>query len=191
MSQVPYVVCGGPKLQPADSPSADLPQFGESLVILEFLVDTFPEAKLLPTDPFQRAKARLFYRAVEETYRSAFREIFFKQAPKEVLYDAVEHMQGLLPPSGGFAVGEWSIADAAFLPNYLRMLAILELNHAMSQFAPGAAAEMVATLRESPRFARMQKYVEESMARSSVKKTWDPVSPIFVPRSALSVRLRC
>ena len=32
------------------------------------------------------------------------------------------------------------------------------------------------TLRESPRFARIRTYIEESLARPSAKKTWDPVS---------------
>ncbi|KAM5541841.1 hypothetical protein V8D89_004570 [Ganoderma adspersum] len=176
-AKFPYLVYGGPKLQPGDSPSPDLPQLGESLVIAEFLADTFPEAHLLPADPFLRAKARLFYRAMEEKYGPAFVGFFFKQAPKEDLYAAVEHIQGLLPPATGFAVGaQWSIADAAFLPAYLRTLAILELNPELSKLAPGVAAEVLATLRESPRFARIRTYFEESMARPSAKKTWDPVS---------------
>ena len=175
MPQVPYLVYGGPKLQPGDSPSPDLAQLGESLVNLEFLADTFPEAKLLPAEPFLRAKARLFCHAVDEKYNAAFNEVFFKQAPKEDLYAAVEHMQGLLPPAGGFAVGEWSIADAAFLPILLRTLVVLELNPAMSQFAPGVPAEVLTTLKEAPRFARIQKYLEENLARPGVKKSWDPV----------------
>ncbi len=162
-------------MQPGDSPSPELPQFGESIVILEFLADTFPEARLLPSDPFSRAKARLFYHAVEEKYSPAFIGFFFKQTPKEALYDAVEHIQGLLPPTG-FAVGDWSIADAVFLPTYLRLLAILELNPAISRLAPVTAAEVLATLKGSPRFARIQKYFEDSMARPSAGKTWDPVS---------------
>ncbi|PIL28229.1 hypothetical protein GSI_09641 [Ganoderma sinense ZZ0214-1] len=180
IAQVPYLVYGGPKLQPGDAPSPSLPQLGESLVILEFLADAFPSARLLPSDPFLRAKARLFCRAVEEKYNPAFMGVFFKQAPKEDLYAAVEHIQGLLPPDSGFAVGgEWSIADAAFLPGYLRTLVILELDPALSRFAPGAAAEALAELREAPRFARMQRYLEESMARPSAKKTWDPVRSVL------------
>ncbi|KAI1785067.1 hypothetical protein LXA43DRAFT_900544 [Ganoderma leucocontextum] len=172
VAKVPYLVYGGPKLQPGDSPSPDLPQLGESLVILEFLADTFPEARLLPSDPFLRAKARLFCRAIEEKFMPAFVGFFFKQAPKEPLYDALEHIQGLLP-STGFAVGEWSIADAAFLPLYLRALTMLELNPAM--LALESAAEVSATLGGSPRFARIRKYLEENMARPSMAKTWDPV----------------
>ena len=88
--QVPYIVYGGPKLEPGDSPSPDLPQLGESLVIAEFLADTFPSARLLPATPFIRAKARLFSRAVEETYSPASIGFVFKQTPKEELYAAVE-----------------------------------------------------------------------------------------------------
>ena len=165
---------GGPKLQPGDSPSPDLPQLGESLIILEFLADTFPVARLLPSDPFLRAKARLFCRAAEEKYLVAFGGFFFKQAPKETLLDAVEHIQGLLPPTG-FAVGDWSIADAALLPFYLRTLTLLEVNP--PTLAPDNAAEVFATLTGSPRFARIRKYLEDNMARPSAAKTWDPVRP--------------
>ncbi|KAM5541866.1 hypothetical protein V8D89_004595 [Ganoderma adspersum] len=174
VAKVPYLVFGGPKLQLGDAPSPDAAQLGESMVILEFLADTFPEARLLPADPFLRAKARLFCRAVDETYTPAFVGFFVKQAPKEDLYAAVEHIQGMLPPTG-FAVGEWSIADAAFLPLYLRTLIVLEINHARAKLAPGLAAEVLATLREAPRFARTRAYLEESMARPSAQKTWDPV----------------
>ena len=168
---------GGPKLEPGDAPSPDLPQLGESLVIVEFIADTFPEARLLPADPFLRSKARLFYRTLEEKYAPAFVGFFFKQAPKEDLYAVIEHIQGLLPPTTGFAVGDqWSIADAAFLPVYLRTLAILEVNPELSKLAPGVAAEVLKTLKESPRFARIQTYVKENMVRPSAKKTWDPVS---------------
>ena len=168
---------GGPKLQPGDSPSPNLPQLGESLVIVEFLADTFPEAQLLPADPFLRAKARLFYHAMEEKYVPAFRGFFFQQAPKEDLYAVIEHIQGMLPPTTGFAVGDqWSIADAAFLPWYLRTLVILEINPEVAKLAPGVAEEVLATLRESSRFARIRAYLAESMARPSAKKTWNPVS---------------
>ena len=168
---------GGPKLQPGDAPSPDLPRLGESLVILEFLADTFPEARLLPSDLFLRAKARLFCRAVEEKFIPAFIGFFLKQAPKETLYDAVEHFQNLLPPTG-FAVGEWSIADAAFLPFYLRTLAVLEVN--LASLVAGSAAEVSAMLSGSPRFARIRKYLEENMARPSAAKTWDPVRLILL-----------
>ncbi|PIL28230.1 hypothetical protein GSI_09642 [Ganoderma sinense ZZ0214-1] len=153
-AKVPYLVCGGPKLQPGDAPPPDVPQLGELLVILEFLADAFPSARLLPPNPFLRAKARLFCRAVEEKCYPAFRAVFFKQAPKEDLYAAVEHIQGLLPPDSGFAVGEWSTADAVFLPVYLRWTTL------------------------------MQRYLEESMARLSAKKTWDlaSVKPKLVRR---------
>ena len=102
--------------------------------------------------------------------------MFFQQAPKEDLYAAIEHIQGMLPPTTGFAVGDqWSIADAAFLPWYLRTLVMLEINPALAKLAPGVAAEVLATLRESPMFARIRTYLKESMARPSAKKTWDPV----------------
>ena len=50
------------------------------------------------------------------------------------------------------------------------------------RLAPGLAAEVLVTLRESPRFARIRTYIEESLARPSAQKTWDPVSSLVFLR---------
>ncbi|TBU57115.1 hypothetical protein BD310DRAFT_968332 [Dichomitus squalens] len=168
-AKVPYLVYGGPKLHPGQSPSPDLPQLGESMVILEFLADTFPKAQLLPSSPFLRAKARLFYKAVEEIFVPALIEVAYKKGPGETLYKALEHIQSLLPPTG-FAVGDWSIADAAFWPVYLQAFVLLELKP--PTLAPGSE-EVLETLQNSPRFARLRTYVEENMTRPSATKRWN------------------
>ena len=163
---------GGPKLNPDESPAPDLPQLGESMVILEFLADTFPEAHLLPSSPFLRAKARLFYRAVDEALLPAFAGFFYQQGPKEAIYDALERIQSLLPPTG-FAAGDWSIADAAFVPIYRHLLLVLELNP--PTLASGTAEEVLGTVQKSPRFTRLRKYMEENLARPSTTKGWNKV----------------
>ena len=159
-------------MNPDESPAPDLPQLGESMVILEFLADTFPEAHLLPSSPFLRAKARLFYRAVDEALLPAFAGFFYQQGPKEAIYDALERIQSLLPPTG-FAAGDWSIADAAFVPIYRHLLLVLELNP--PTLASGTAEEVLETVQKSPRFARLRKYMEENLARPSTTKGWNKV----------------
>ncbi len=182
--QVPYLVYGGPKLNPGDAPSPDTLQLPESLVINEFLADILPSAKLLPADPALRAKARLFSQAVEAKVLPAFVGFFFKGATKETLLDELESMQRKLP-ADGYAVGEWSIADAAFIPFLMRIHAILNLDRHPPIMQEGAAKEVVEALR-SPRFARLHKYWSDNVARPSMAKTWDEVGPLVACRTVRS-----
>ncbi|KAI0699163.1 hypothetical protein C8T65DRAFT_729105 [Cerioporus squamosus] len=170
-AKVPYLVYGGPKLNPGDTPSPDTVQLPESLVINEFLADILPSAKLLPADPALRAKARLFTYAAEMKVRPAFVDFFFKGAPKETLLDALEDMQRKLPAEG-YAVGDWSIADAAFVPFLMRIHAILKLDRHPPLMQEGVAKEVLEALRSS-RFARLYKYWSDNVARPSMAKTWD------------------
>ena len=74
--QIPAITYGGPKGKP-DEPSPESFKLRESLVILEFLADLFPEAGLLPTDPVLRAKARLFANDVDAHVFEGFKAYFF------------------------------------------------------------------------------------------------------------------
>ncbi|RPD55605.1 hypothetical protein L226DRAFT_614759 [Lentinus tigrinus ALCF2SS1-7] len=168
-AKVPYLVYGGPKLNPGDAPSADTLQIPESLVILEFLADLLPSAKLLPADPALRVKARLFAQAVEPKLRPAFMAFFLQGAPQETLLEPLDSLQRMLPPEG-YAVGEWSIADAAFTPFLMRINAMLKIKPPTVQ---EGYLEQVTEALHSPRFERLQKYVSENIARSSMAKTWD------------------
>ncbi len=165
-------------MNPGDAPSPDTLQLPESLVINEFLADILPSAKLLPADPALRAKARLFIQAVEAKILPAFVAFFFQGKPKETLLDELEGIQNKLPAEG-YVVGEWSIADAAFTPFLMRIHAILKLDSHPPMMQEGAAKEALEALR-SPRFARLQKYMSDNVARPSMAKTWDEVSPLVV-----------
>ncbi|KAI9061581.1 glutathione transferase omega class [Trametes sanguinea] len=167
--KVPFLVYGGPKLHPGEAPSADAVKIPESRVILEFLADIFPTAHLLPKDPVLRARARLFITTVDTKLIKALVGFLFLRAPLEDLLAVFEELQAALPPTG-FAVGEWSIADACLIPVLLRVRSLLE--NAMGHYPAEVAKEGVDALR-SPRFARLQQYYEDVMARPSTAKTWD------------------
>ncbi|RPD55602.1 glutathione S-transferase [Lentinus tigrinus ALCF2SS1-6] len=169
-AKIPYLVYGGPKLKPDEAPSPDTVQLPESLVILEFLADILPSAKLLPADPAIRAKARLFIQAVETKLLAAFRGFFFKGGAPDIFVNALEDIQRMLPPSEGYAVGEWSIADAAVTPFLMGINTMLKMNPPTLQ---EGAAEQALEVLSSPRFARLQKYVHDNAARPSMAKTWD------------------
>ena len=174
--QVPYLVYGGPKLKPDEAPAPDTVRLPESLVILEFLADIFPSAKLLPTDPALRAKARLFIQAVETKFIPGFRDFFYKDNAVDAFLCVIEGLQRMLP-SEGYVVGEWSIADAAFTPFLMLVNALLNSNP--PNLREGVAQQVIEALH-SPRFARLDKYLSDNVARPSMAKTWDEVcSPLI------------
>ena len=156
----------------------------ESLIINEFIADLFPSAELLPTDPALRAKARLFVQTVDSAFLPAFVGFAFLGAPAEGLYAVLEKLQGLLPPEGGFVVGKWSLADAAFAPLIMRLETILSMN-VPTITPPGAAEKMLKTLR-SERFARLQQWKRDIVARPSMAKTYDEVCGSPVPRLSVT-----
>ncbi|KAH9900799.1 thioredoxin-like protein [Cubamyces lactineus] len=167
--KVPLLVYGGPKLHPDEEPSADSAKITESIVILEFLADIFPEAHLLPADPVLRARARLFCVAVDTKLVMPFLSFHFSAVPLEALLAVLEEIQAKLPPTG-FAVGDWSIADAAIAPLLVRLKTALKYN--LGTFTPETAKQGLAAL-ESPRFARLRQYYKDLVGRPSMSKTWD------------------
>lgn len=178
LPQVPYLVYGGPELHPDEAPSPDAVKIPESLVILEFLADLFPAAHLLPADPVLRVRARLFTTAVETELLPAQKGFFLMGGPPDAMLAALDALQARLPPTGFAAGPEWSIADAAVMPILLRLRMSVTLE--VGFFAPGAAPVVRAAL-ESPRFARLQRYIADNVARPSMAATWDEVSGCCSP----------
>jgi glutathione S-transferase len=64
----------------------------ESTLIMEYLEDAFPAARLMPADPYQRAVARMWMRKVDDlhpacstvTFAVAFRPGFLKLSPQQL-----------------------------------------------------------------------------------------------------------
>ncbi|KAI0366075.1 thioredoxin-like protein [Pilatotrama ljubarskyi] len=167
--KIPVLVYGGPKLHADEEPSPEAERLTESLVILEFLVDIFPEARLLPTDPVSRARARLFYETVETVTLQPFFRFIFLDAPAETVLSALETLQAMLPPSG-FVVGDWSIADAAFVAILIRLEVYLK--NGLGAYRPEVGKEALEAF-ESPRFARLRTYLEDNKARPSMAKAFE------------------
>lgn len=169
-SKVPAVAFGGPKV-PADQPAPESTKIAESLVLLEFVSDLYPSANLLPKDPVLRAKARFFIDAVSTRFNPAHGSVLRGNGSLEDLIKAFENIQALLPPAGGFAVGEWSIADAAWTPFVARMF--VALKNDLGTYPIGEGPKALETILSSPKLERFQRYWKEVSARPSFAATFD------------------
>ena len=170
--QVPAIAYGGPDVPP-DQPSPESVKLPESLVLVEFVGDLFPESGILPKDPVLRAKARLFIDAVSNKFTSGQFRLLHKAEDPQVLVEAYEAIQALLPPQG-FAVGEFSLADIAIAPFFARLELLLENDLGPWPAGKGEGPKILALLRE-PKFARINAYWEALKARPSFQATWDRV----------------
>ncbi len=172
--QVPAVAYGGPKV-PADQPSPESTKIAESLVLLEFLSDLYPDANLLPKDPVLRAKARFFIDAVSNKYNPGYFSYVVKgeEGGKEKLLKAIEEIQALLPAEG-YAIGEWSIADAALTPFLGRLLVSLESD--IGAYPEGEGPKTLNEIRQNEKFDRFNKYAQDVTTRRSFTDTFDKVS---------------
>jgi glutathione S-transferase len=171
---------GGPAAPP-ENPSPESAKIPESLVILDFIADLFPSSTLLPKDPVERAKVRLFIDAVSNKFYPAFAAVVFSsagdKAPEafENLFAGIKALQELLPAGGSFAVGnEFTLADISILPFVARGEVLL--SNDFGPYPEGEGRKAWEKLETDPSFARFMKYYKGLEERASFKKTFDAVS---------------
>lgn len=154
---------------------------------MEFVVDLHPDANILPRDPILRAKARFFIDAVSTKYIPAAYIAYIingEEGAREKLFKATEDIQALLP-SEGYAIGEWSIADAAITPFLARI--VVSLENDIGRYPEGEGPATLNDLRQSQKFKRFNKYLQDVTCRQSFTKTFDKASEcgkiafIYVP----------
>lgn len=173
-NQVPAIAYGGPDVPP-DQPSPDSVKLAESLVLLEFIADLYPNSTLLPGDPVARAKVRFFIDAVSTKIQSAWLAFVARGESPEGLFKAFEDLQALIVKEGGkFAVGsEFTIADAALLPFFARIE--VALSNDIGAFDAGEGTKALAVLK-GEKYAKIWAYFENLKTRKSFKDTFDAVS---------------
>ncbi|GJE93711.1 glutathione S-transferase family protein [Phanerochaete sordida] len=170
VGKVPAIAYGGPDV-PADQPSPESVKLNESLVLVEFIADLFPESGILPADPVLRAKARLFIDAVSTKFGPAQAAVLHNGADPEPLVQALEALQALLPEQG-FAIGEFSAADIAIAPFLAR--AELNLENDLGGYPEGKGeGQRILSLIRSPRLARWQEYSKAVQSHPAVASTFD------------------
>ncbi|VDB83125.1 unnamed protein product [Peniophora sp. CBMAI 1063] len=170
--QVPAIVYGGPHV-PTDQPSSESAKLTQSVVLLEFLADLYPQADLLPKDPVQRAQARFFVGKVNTLLEPAWEDFPQRDGSLAPFLGVLDTIESLLP-EGGFVAGSWSIADAAVAPFIGRAEVVLREDTGAWDSGEGLAAyEAVFKGHRSPRLAR---YWRECKERRSWKETFDETS---------------
>ncbi|KAI8364946.1 glutathione S-transferase [Blakeslea trispora] len=141
----------------------------ESMVILEYLVDCFPEKHLMPKDPLKRAEVRLgidyFFNKVALPYFGFFTNSKAKNARdmyEEAISKAFVGFESVLKKqssNGPYFLGnEFSVADIAIAPFLARILATNKyMGYSMN------------VVKESP---RLEEFIRGNISRPSVEKTW-------------------
>jgi glutathione S-transferase len=156
-----------------ENPTPESAKIPESLVLLEFVADLYPESGLLPKDPVERARVRLFIDVISNKLFAPYMAFFIRGEAPDDFIAAIAEVQELLS-SSGFAVGDhFTIADAALAP-FLGRWELL-LRHDVGKFAEGTGPRVHAVLFQSERFSRLQKYVANISSRQSFKNSFDPV----------------
>ena len=146
-------------------------KLAESVVLIEFIADLYPDADLRPEDPELCARARLFITLSHDTLHHAFRGFFFRGERIESILPSLEAFQALLAPSG-FAIGPWSMADAVVAPMIVRFMRLA--TYEIGKYPMGEGKRLLKALSE-PRFARFMRYYQNLWERPSVRTTWDEV----------------
>lgn len=85
---------------------------------------------------------------------------------------AIEYIQQILPEEG-YAIGKWSIADAAVIPFFARAEVLLKND--IGRYEEGKGKALWAKLETDPKYARFRKYLADVQARDSYKETFYPV----------------
>ncbi|KAJ7154513.1 glutathione S-transferase C-terminal-like protein [Mycena filopes] len=170
-SKVPAIAYGGPRV-PADQPSPASAKLAESLILVEFIGDLFPDSPILPKDPLQRARARFFIDVVSTKLLPAQFGVLNGRLPFTALYTVLEDIQALLPADKTYAVGnEYTVADIAIAP-FLGRLELC-LKHDAGAYEEGEGPKALEYITSSGRFARLVQYIEAITTRESFKTTFD------------------
>ncbi|KAG2360117.1 hypothetical protein BDR07DRAFT_1452125 [Suillus spraguei] len=174
--KVPVVTYGGPAVEP-DDPSPLSAKITESIVILEFLADLYPDSGLLPKDPVLRAKVRFFIDATSKHVKGRAQGFMRGSESYDNILKGYEFIQELLKEGSDFAVGDhYTIADA-YISAFLASLKIVIENDIGEEL-------------KGPKFAKFMKYVRRVLNRPSFKKSYDEESTIAYFKTSYTERVQ-
>ena len=148
---------------------------GESLIIVEFLADLYPQTGLLPQDPVQKAKARVFASLIDTVLVPAVRKPTFQGTGDFAeTYKAFDMLQSLLPDGAKYAVGdEFTVADVSAAPLF-GMIEVLFSND-IGRYPPADGLKAF-EVYSSSKYDKLRGYVKRVLEQKSGKKIIDAVS---------------
>ncbi|KAF7318426.1 Glutathione S-transferase [Mycena chlorophos] len=170
-SKVPAIAYGGPQTSP-DQPSPLSTKLTESLVLLEFVADLYPNSSIFPTDPILRAKSRFFIDAVTTRFLPPYMGPIAHAKSFEPFWDALDSIQRLLPEDKVFAISdEFTVADMAIAPFLGRME--VWMKNDIGAYPKGEGLKAAEYFFNGERFKRFVRYFDAIKARESYKHTID------------------
>ncbi|CEP08342.1 hypothetical protein [Parasitella parasitica] len=161
----------------------------ESLVIIEYLNDRFPEKNLLPKEPLKRAYVRFAIEYFSSKINSEFYKYIFNQNAENARENFETNINASLvrfnelllqqAKTGPYFLGnDFSLADVAIAPHFLRIDALSK--HFLNGFEFSAVktnprlAEFLAGIADRPSvketFIGEDAFVEQIAARYNLKK---------------------
>lgn len=91
----------------------------ESRVIMEYLEERYPDPLLLPSDPVERARVRLWFERFD-AFSSPYYRVVFEGGPVEELEAALTKLDTALSASPYLVGSRYSLADIAYVPWIIR-----------------------------------------------------------------------
>jgi glutathione S-transferase len=146
----------------------------ESLVLIEFIADLFPDSDLLPKDPVERAKVRFFIDTVSTKLTPALNPY---STGGSAMLEAVDLLQQQI--QGKYVLGDrFTLADVAIAPFLGRSL-LIALKNGIGKFDK-EDAEKAWTALNGTKYEKFWRYFNDVQARPSWKNTFDEVRPFYL-----------
>jgi glutathione S-transferase len=157
------------------TPSPESIKLAESLILLEFVADLYPNSGLLSADPVERAQTRFVIDILSNKFIPAYFGVLHKGESPEALYSALLVLQEQLARAQPFLGGDkLNIADAAIAPFVLRLDS--QLKNDIGAYAEGEGPKLHAEIFKNERFGTFQKYAQALLERQTVKDSFPEVS---------------
>ena len=172
----PTITYGPP--HPIDQPGPESVKINESLTIMEFISDLYPHAGLVPKEPIEKAKARVFVSFMESVIMPiVLGTIFIGTKDISELYTAFDFVQSRLPDDSQYAIGNsFTIADIAAVAIFSMVEVVLSNDLGIYKQGEGLK---VYEVYKSAKYDKLRGYVTRLLDRPSVKSSFYYVSSQF------------
>ena len=144
---------------------------------MEFISDLYPHAGLVPKEPVEKAKARVFVSFMESVIMPiVLGTIFIGTKDISELYTAFDFVQSRLPDDSQYAVGNsFTIADIAAVAVFSMVEVVL--SNDLGNYKQGEGLKVYEVYKSS-KYDKLRGYVKMLLDRPSVQRGIDLVSEL-------------